>query len=201
MDICILIIEDNLKFKEDALVWELKAKYGNKNVVFITNPKEALSFLEKNLDKNIIVLLDIEFPDNEMDGHGILAKIREFSSLIPVILWSGIDESQETFSDFINNNVFWFVTKTTNIEHTMSVFEAAERYFKTNLDNTIEDWIILKDDDKDKPVYFTSDGKSYSLNDLLLEIRTQTDIGKSFARKLNELTIDLLLRQKEKLND
>ena len=201
MDICILIIEDNLKFKEDALVWELETKYGNENVVFITNPKEALSFLEKNLDKNIIVLLDIEFPDNEMDGHEILAKIREFSSLIPVILWSGIDESQETFSDFINNNVFWFVTKTTNTEHTMSVFEAAERYFKTNLDNTIEDWIILKDDDKDKPVYFTSDGKSYSLNDLLLEIRTQTDIGKSFARKLNELTIDLLLRQKEKLND
>lgn len=201
MDLGVLIIDDNLKLKEDAIVWELEERFGEGNVVFISDPQKALMYLKSNLNKNIIVLLDIQFPANEIDGHQILAKIREISSLIPVILWSGINESKETFSDFINNNAFWFISKTARIEEIMSVMDAAESYFKTSLDNSIEDWIIMKDEDKDTPVYYTSDGNSYSLNDILLEIRTQTDVGKSFARKLNELTIDLLLRKKEKLND
>nr|WP_199163022.1 response regulator [Elizabethkingia sp. ASV34] len=199
MELYILIIDDNPKLKDDALVWELEAKYGKNNVFFISDPNEALSFLKSNLDKNVVVLLDIQFPSNEMNGHHILAEIRKLSELIPVILWSGIDENNETFSDFINNNAFKFIGKTIKIKEAMLVIEQAVDYFKTNLDNSIEDWIIQKDEDKNKPVYFTSDGKSYSLNDILYEIRTQSDVGKSFARKLNELTIDLLLRKKEQL--
>ena len=73
-------------------------------------------------------------------------------------------------------------------------------FLKTNLDNTIEDWIIQKDEDKNIPIYISSDGNSFSLNEILHEIRTQSEIGKSFSRKLNELTIDLLLRKKENLD-
>lgn len=200
MESYVLIIDDNLKLKEDTLIWELQDKFGKNNIVFIVNPKEALEFLEKNLEKNIIVLLDIQFPANEIGGHEILAEIRKLSELIPVILWSGIDENNEPFGDFINNNAFRFIAKTATISEIMAVIDEAVNYFSTSLDNTIEDWIIQKDEDKDKPVYFTSDGKSYSLNQILHEIRTQTDVGKSFARKLNELTIDLLLRKKENLN-
>lgn len=200
MESYVLIIDDNLKLKEDTLIWELQDKFGEDNIVFIANPKEALEFLEKNLEKNIIVLLDIQFPANEIGGHEILGKIRKLSELIPVILWSGIDENNEPFGDFINNNAFRFIAKTATNNEIMAVIDEAVNYFSTSLDNTIEDWIIQKDEDKDKPVYFTSDGKSYSLNQILYEIRTQTDVGKSFARKLNELTIDLLLRKKENLN-
>lgn len=201
MELYVLIIDDNLKLKEDTLVWELQDKFGESNVFFISNPKEALEFINSNLDKNIIILLDIQFPDNEMNGHNILSEIRKLSELIPVILWSGVNESKETFSDFINNNAFRFISKTATNNEIMEVIDEAVKYFKTNLDNTIEDWIIQKDEDKDKAVYFTSDGKSYTLNEILYEIRSQTDIGKSFAKKLNELTIDLLLRKKEDLND
>lgn len=201
MEIYILIIDDDLKLNNDALVWELQEKFGLDNVFFMPKPSEALNFIKENLDKNIIVLLDIQFPDNEMNGHNILSEIRKLSELIPVILWSGITERDETFSDFINNNAFGFLSKSATSEEMLSMIEKAENYFKTNLDNTIEDWIIQKDEDKDKPVYFTSDGKSYTLNEILYQIRTQTDVGKSFAKKLNELTIDLLLRKKENLND
>lgn len=201
MEIYILIIDDNLKLKDDTLVWELEDRFGVKNVFFIAKPIEALEFINSNLDKNIIVLLDIQFPDNELDGHNVLAEIRKLSELIPVILWSGINESKSTFSDFINNNAFRFISKTATNDEIMKVIDEAVNYFETNLDNTIEDWIIQKEEDKDKPVYFTSDGKSYTLNEILYEIRTQTDIGKSFAKKLNKLTIDLLLRKKENLND
>lgn len=201
MELYVLIIDDNLKLKEDTLIWELQDRFGEDNVFFMSNPNEALDFLKNNLDKNIIILLDIQFPSNEMNGHNILSEIRKLSELIPVILWSGIDESNETFSDFINNNAFRFIGKMATNSEIMTVIDEAVSYFNTSLDNTIEDWIIQKDEDKDKPVYFTSDGKSYSLNQILYEIRTQTDVGKSFAKKLNELTIDLLLRKKENLND
>ena len=201
MSLNILIIDDNQKLEDDSLVWELKDKYNEENVKFISNPVVGLQFIKDNLDKNIIVLLDIQFPANNIDGHKLLTDIRNLSELIPVILWSGIDENKETFSDFINNHAFGFISKTATIEEAMKIIDKAETYFKTNLDNSIEDWIVAKDEDKDKPIFITSDGQSYSLNQILHEIRIQSEIGKTFSRRLNELTIDLLLRKKENLND
>lgn len=201
MKTSVLIIDDNPALKEDALIWELEARFGADSVVFIEDPIKALEFVSNNLDQNIIVLLDIQFPEDQMDGHRLLSEIRSLSHLIPVILWSGINEAKETFSDFINNQAFGFLSKTASSAEVMRMIDKAQEYFRTNLDNTIEDWIIQKEEDKDKPVYFTADGNSFSLNQILTEIRCQSDVGKSFAKKLNELTIDLLLRNKKSLND
>jgi len=63
-------------------------------------------------------------------------------------------------------------------------------------------WVVEnKEDkeDKDKSIYFSSEGEAFSLNDISNEVRNQTKIGKDFAEKLNSLIIDLLLRGKEKL--
>lgn len=197
----LLILDDNQKLSEDSLVWELQDKFGIESVQFLTKPSEGLEYIKLNLNKNIIVLLDIDFPENEMNGHQILREIKQLSELIPVILWSGVDENKETFSDFINNHAFGFISKTSTIAEAMSIIDKAVAFLQTSLDNTIEDWIIANKNDKEKPIYLTSEGKSYSLNDILIEIRTQTDVGKDFSKKLNALTIDLLLRNKEKLND
>ena len=200
MDTYILFIDDDIsKIKNEALIWELEDIFGKDKLEFIEHPNEALNYIKQNLDKNIIIMLDIQFPNYEMSGHEILSEIRKYSELIPVILWSGVSENKETFSDFINNNAFGFLSKTATSEEILLMINKAQNYFKSNIDNSIEDWIIQKDEDKNKPVYFTSDGKSYSLNQILIEIRTQTEVGKSFAKKLNELTIDLLLRKKESL--
>ena len=202
LDIQIVVIDDTPKIKDDTLIWELEAKFGNDNVKVINEPETGLEHIKANLDKNLIILLDIDFPANERNGHALLKEITgDISRLIPVILWSGVDENKERFSDFINNGAFGFISKMATTEEAFKIIEKAEKYFKTSLDNTIEDWIIQNDENKDKPVYFTAEGKSYSLNDILKEIRHQSDIGKSFAKKLTNLTIDLLLRNKENLND
>ncbi len=201
MDIQILIIEDDPKLEDDSLIWELKDKFGEKNVRFIPSPKEGLNFINENLHINIVVLLDIDFPANEMDGHQVLAEIRKMSHLIPIILWSGVNENEESFSDFINNHAFGFISKTATSEEALKIINKAILHLESSIDNSIEDWIIDNDEDKDKPIYFTGDGRSYSLNQILNEIRHQTEVGKSFATKLNKLTIDLLLRNKENLND
>ena len=199
MSVKIVIIDDNQKLKDDALVWELKDKFGAENVEFTSAPATGLEYVKSNLDSNLIVLLDIQFPANEIDGHKLLTEIKKISQLIPVILWSGINEDKETFSDFINNHAFGFISKTATTQEAMSIIDNAVLFFETNVDNAIEDWIIKNPADKDKPVYFTSDGKSYSLNKILSEIRNQTTDGKEFAKKFNALTIDLLLRSKERL--
>ena len=199
MEVTFVVIDDTISIKEHPLLYTLEDK-GFK-VLFFQNPEQGLDFIKNHLELNIIVLLDIQFSatDNE-NGHSILKKINEKSELIPVILWSGIDETEETFSDFINNNAFGFISKASTIEESLVSIEKALIFLKTNLDNTIEDWIIQKEEDKDLPIFISSEGNSFSLNEILHEIRTQTEVGKSFSRRLNELTIDLLLRKKESLN-
>ena len=199
MEITIVIIENDIaKYKEDSLIWTLQDKFAE--VQFFEKPNDGLAYIKENLDKNMIVLLDIDFPANEKSGHIVLQEINKMSKLIPVILWSGVDENDEPFIDFINNHAFGFLSKTTSIEEAMIIIESAVLHLQNSLDNTIEDWILNNPEDKDKPIYATTNGQSLSLNQILHEIRTQTAVGKDFSRKLNSLTIDLLLRKKENLN-
>ena len=198
MEVTFVIIDDNKEIQEHPLLFTLEDKYIN--VKFYSNPQEGLSYIKNNLDINLIVLLDIEFSkDDILDGHDLLKEIYNSSSLIPVILWSGINQTNEEFSDFINNKAFGFLSKDCSLEEAMLIVNKAYSNLKNSLDNTIEDWIISNKSDKDKPIYFTSSGDSFNLNQILKEIRLQTPIGKEFSSKLNSLTIDLLLRKRESL--
>lgn len=199
MNITFVIIDDTESIKEHTLLYTLEDR-GYKTE-FFSKPDSGLNFILDSLDINMIVLLDIQFSNSDVDdGHSILKKINDKSELIPVILWSGINETEESFGDFINNNAFGFISKSATIKESMMIIEKAINFLRSSLDNIIEDWIIAKDADKDKPIYITSNGKSYTLNDILTEIRLQTSVGKEFSTKLNSLTIDLLLRNKENLN-
>ncbi|CAN1549962.1 Signal transduction response regulator, receiver domain [Flavobacteriaceae bacterium] len=200
MEVTFVVIDDTISIKEHPLLYTLEDK--GFNVSFFLKPEEGLDFIMNHLELNMIVLLDIQFSATDIEnGHSILKKINAKSELIPVILWSGINETEESFSDFINNNASGFISKDSTIQESLVVIEKALDFLKTSLDNIIEDWIIQKPEDKDIPVFFTANGLSLSLNQILYEIRNQTDLGKSFSKKLNQLTIHLLLRKLEKLND
>jgi DNA-binding NtrC family response regulator len=198
MEVTFVVIDDNKDIEEHALLFSIEDKYSQ--VKFFDKPLEGLSYIKDNLDINLIVLLDIEFSkDDKENGHTLLEEIYKASALIPVILWSGVNQTEEEFSDFINNHAYGFLSKDSTLEESMLMINDAYLHLKSSLDNTIEDWIIENEEDKDKPIYVSTDGKSYSLNDILKEIRSQTEIGKEFAVKLNALTIDLLLRGKKEL--
>lgn len=200
MEVTFVVIDDTISIKEHPLLYTLEDK--GFNVSFFLKPEEGLDFIMNHLELNMIVLLDIQFSATDIEnGHSILKKINEKSELIPVILWSGINETEESFSDFINNNASGFISKDATIQESLVAINKALNFLRTSLDNIIEDWIIQKPEDKDIPVFFTANGLSLSLNQILQEIRNQTDLGKSFSKKLNQLTIHLLLRKLEKLND
>ncbi len=202
MQIEILIIDDDKRFEQDAKFWALKDKYGDNVVNFIDNAQGGIDYIQENLHKNIIVVLDFEFSVNEKNGRQVFNEIMNFSSLIPVLFLTGSNRiEKDDYADIINNHAFGIYNKMITPKEFIEKIEKAVLYFDTSLDNTIEDWIIANKNDKDKPIYLTSSGQSYSLNEILKEIRMQTPIGKDFSKKFNALTIDLLLRNKEKLND
>lgn len=201
MKLEIVIIDDDLKLKEDPLVWSLMDKYGQENIKFINNSQVGIDYVLNNLEKNIIVILDYEFSVNEKKGNQVFNEITNVTKLVPIIFFTGISKIEnEIYRDLINNHAFGIVNKMVTSEELLKIVEDAELFYKNSLDNTIEDWIIQKDEDKNKPIFISSDGTSFTLNEILHEIRTQSEIGKSFSRRLNELTIDLLLRKKENLN-
>ena len=66
----------------------------------------------------------------------------------------------------------------------------------------IEDWINSHPSKNlDDPFLVLGNGKTLTLKEVLSEVRLQTDMGKKFRKDLIKLTIDLLVRKKEKLND
>jgi len=196
----IVIIDDDPKFKNEPFILEAKELF--ENVFFFDDPKDGLEYVQGNIGSRIIVILDLAFPDLLPDGHEILEKIRQWSFLIPVIIWSARDEAKEEFSDLIKNRAFSFLKKTASSGEIIQELLNADEFINSSIDTALEEWIIAhSEEQKNNPYMLTAEGNQLSLNDLLIEIRKQTPLGKQFSKSLSKLTIDLLARNKESLND
>ncbi|NDV82540.1 response regulator [Bacteroides sp. 51] len=198
LDVNIIIIDDDRKFEDDPFVEELKEIY--EDVIFFNNSQDGLDYIEKQIDQEMIVVLDLGFAYNMPDGHEVLRRIREMTSLIPVIIWSGKDEDKEVFADLIENRAFAFIKKSASTEELLDIIKKAYDYMQSNISNVIEEWIKGHPEEAKEQRFLTStDGKDYTLNDVLKEIRLQTEFGLGIEKSINKLTIDLLMRNKEKL--
>lgn len=197
--VTILVVEDDIRLQNDPFVIEAQMIF--ENVIFKENTADALSFIKDNLDKKIIILLDLAFSSNQMDGIIFLSELRTLSKLIPVIIWSGRNNiTEDEYHKLINETAFAFLTKGASSEEIIETLNNAVSYIDSQVDYAIESWLENhSEEDKNKPFLTASDGNSYSMNDLLKEIRNQTSFGKSIALDINKLTLDLLFRNKEKL--
>ena len=202
LDATIVIIDDDkaLDNPDSGLMIELNMNF--ESIRFFYKQKDGLKYIESNLDKRIIVLLDLGFPSGTPSGHEILESIREVSFLIPVLIWSGVDEDKESFADLINNRAYAFLNKNASTEEIIGKLKEAYNYADNDISIALEEWIIAHSvEQKEKPYLLTIDGNQLSLNELLNEIRMQSNTGKYFSKNLSKLTIDLLTRNKEKLDD
>jgi len=198
-NVTILVVEDDRGLQEDPFVEEARLIF--KEVIFKENITDALSFVKENLNTNIIILLDLAFSSDKMEGVTFLGELRTVSKLIPVIIWSAMNDIQDSdYQKIINNTAFAFLKKTASTEDIIEKLNSAVSYIDGHVDSAIERWLENQsEDDKNKPFLSSSDGRSYSMNDVLKEIRMQTPFGRSITLKINKLTIDLLFRKKEKL--
>jgi DNA-binding NtrC family response regulator len=197
-DTKIIIIDDQIKGNEELLI-ELDENYGG--VITYESSKKAMEELSNYYDQKIIILLDLSFPDKEFSGHTVLEKIRQENKLIPVIIWSAVNENEESFSDLINNSAFGFLKRDASSQEIMAKLAEADAQINSSVSAALEDWISSHPDDlKDTPYMLTINGAEYTLRDILKEVRLQTEIGTKFSNQLTKLTIDLLLRNKENLD-
>lgn len=196
----IVIIDDDPRFQNDPFILEARELF--EEVVFFEDPPKGLNYIQLNIYNRMIVILDLAFPDLLPNGHKILQLIRDLSFLIPVIIWSARDEDKEEFADLITNRAFSFIKKTASSEEIIIELMKADESISLNIDVALEEWINAHSTvQKELPYILTAEGKKLNMNELLLEIRTQTKFGKQIAKSILKLTIDLLARNKEKLND
>lgn len=194
-EIEIIVIDDNLS-EDSPLMITLQMEYSI--VKLFKNSNDGLEYILRNLIKKMIIILDINFPSNEYNGHRVLAEIREQNKLIPVIIWSAKDGSEEDFTDFINNHALFYVKQTDTYKNILSKVKEAEHRLNLDVATAMENWLAQQDNQNEKMIVL-GNGKSYSANELIEEIRLETEDGQKIEENLLQLTIDLLFRKKEQI--
>lgn len=193
----IIVVDDNID-SEAPLIVKLGMVYGDDNIKLFSKSNDGLEYIKNNLIKEMIVILDINFPAKEKSGHEVLAEIREHNKLIPVIIWSAKDGSEEDFTDFINNHALFYVKQTDTYAEIISRVKDAEHRLKLDVATAIENW-LMKQDDKDQVLVVSGVGKSFTANELINAIRLETEDGRKIEESILKLTVSLLFRGKESI--
>lgn len=196
----IIFIDDNWD-ESDPVTIALKERYGENNVIIKRQSSEGLSCIRQHLPGKIIVLLDLDMGKNQADGYQIFDEIRRETSLVYLIIITAVNLDhvrRENLVKFINNDALAFLNKTASTEEIVEKVEKAEHQLNARIDCVMEEWISKQPEDEiSKPFLASKTGETYSLKDIMLQIRQQTPLGKEIEKKILYLAIDLFARQNE----
>ena len=88
--------------------------------------------------------------------------------------------------------------KNTDIEGAREKIETIRNLWNVRFDCVLEQWLLRHPEDNNKEAFSeASTGKSYTWADILVELRLQTPVGKSFEKMLNEYYIYQLTHSKK----
>jgi DNA-binding NtrC family response regulator len=198
----IIVVDDNVT-NDDPLMIVLQEEFSK--VHLFTTSGKAWQFISQNLTKKFVIILDLQFPKNEMKGKEVLEEIRKISKTIPVIIRTAYADQEEwrDYINYIDKQVFAFFSRSgSDYDQVVEKVKEAAALLDAQVETALEDWINLhKEDIKNKPYLIAKNGKTYTLNDMLNEIRMQTLFGRQIEKDILMLTIDLIARNKEKLRD
>lgn len=199
----IVVIHDGLIPKIDPLLIELEAKFSNDSVIHFSNSNEGLEYVLKSINQKIIVLLDINFSNGELSGIQVFESIREKTDLIYVIMITARSLKEIDNDDLISmiNNDALAIENVSNYPKILDLVDKASHKLDVRISSALEQWIVSHpEQSKDQPYILTRNGHSYSLNQLLEEIRLQTNFGKEVEKDILLLAIDMLSRGKKKID-
>jgi len=200
----IIVIDDNIK-ETDPLMQQLRLSFKEADIILKDNAKDALDFILNNLNNKMIVLLDYDMGKGEPNGTEIFLKIREKTSLLNVIIITDhmIDIiPNKELVEYVNKNALAVIDKTISLEEKIKIVNDAIHSLDVKLDSILEQWIFSHSEEKQNELYLsTTSGQTYTLKDILTEIRNQTDFGRRMERNILMLAIDLLTRGKKQIND
>lgn len=187
----IFIIDDELKNNHPLIV-----KLGQffSDVRLFKKSAEAIAQVADNLGSRMIMILDLRLSGGEK-GQSSLMALRELSYQIPVIVWTAVDEKSEEFFDLINLKTYAIRDKAESIENMVKLVQDADADINYALSNALERWIMAQPGDHDEIFAVSTNGESYSLNQMLDEVRKDTPKGKEFTQDLVNLTIELMKKE------
>lgn len=200
----IIVIHDDWT-ETTPIIVELEEVYGKENVTFIKESQKGIEYISTAQTRKTIVVLDYNFKTGEPSGGDVFKKIREMSSLIYVIIVTKSqpkDIKPTDFIEFVNNHALAIANPSDGYSDIIKLVEKAEHELSVRADVIIEEWITGKSNDaREKPYLVVLDGKQYSLNEILENIRKQTKVGKEFERNILDLAIDLVMQKFDKKDD
>jgi len=200
----IIVIDDNIK-KTDPLLVQLQLNFKEANIILKENAKEGLEYILDNLNNKMIVLLDYDLGAGEPNGTEIFLKIREQTALLYVIIITAklIDDiSNKELVTYINKDALAVIDKTTSLEDKIKLIKDAIHTLDVRVDCVLEQWILNhSEDEQNEPYLTTTSGETFTLKDVLREIRQQTDFGRKMERNIMVLAVDLLTRGKKQVSN
>jgi DNA-binding NarL/FixJ family response regulator len=199
----IVVIHDDLK-NNDPFITELGIKYGFENVKLIQKSKEGLDYVFQNLSQKMVVILDLNFKAGEPSGAEVFESIRRETSLVYIIIWTASDLSDVKRDDlvrFINNDALAFLDSTSDYAKMIDLVDKAAHQLDVKVASALEQWISKHtEEEKNKPYVTNREGQTYTLSQILTEIRKQTPFGMEMEKNILILAIDMLARGKKEIN-
>lgn len=197
----IVIIDDDIKRGQYPLIDALDIEYQTENVHIFATPEDGIAYINANLDKKIIVLLDIMFNGN-LRGFEVFDKIRieKENALICFIIMTGSAEKITTtqYMNLVNNHAWYIVKRDEPAKKIMQVIKAAETNMMGRVDTALEEWINVHEYmTREEPYLRMADGSTMSMNDVLKEIRQGTHFGKEMEQNILKVAVATLRKEAE----
>lgn len=198
----IIIIDDEMP-SDYPLLKKLREKYEEENVHLFAKPNEGIDYIEANLSKKMIVLLDIMFNKISL-GFKVFEEITNKTSLVSFIIMTGSPEhiTHKEYRQLINNHAWYFIQRDDSAKEILKIIEKAEQHILSRVDGALEEWILAHNFfTREQPYLKFADGSTMSLNDVLKEIRLQTKFGLEMQQNILDLAINRLHKETQKLSE
>lgn len=186
----VIVIDDEIK-ETHPLIIKLRQKF--ETVVPYSIAAKAISDIKQNLGEKTILILDLKLSGGET-GYTTLKDLRDLSYQIPVIIWTALDERNTESFQLINLKSYAIRDKVTSLDEIVKIVLKADADIEYGLSNALEKWIMAQPGNHDEPYLISIDGQSYSLNQMIDEVRKDTTQGQEFIQDLVNLTIDLMAK-------
>ncbi len=187
----VYIVDDELQDNHPIIV---KLKQVFAEVELFRKASESIAKIKESLGSKIILLLDLKLSGGE-SGYRTLASLRELSYQIPVIIWTGLDEKTSEFFSLINLKTYAIRDKVESTDNMVNLVKQADADMNYSLSNALERWILAQPGNHDNIFAVSTGGESFSLNQMLDEVRKDTTKGKEFTQDLVNLTIELMEKE------
>jgi DNA-binding NtrC family response regulator len=185
----------------DPLLVELRGIYGDDNVMLESRSSVGIQYILDHLADPLIVILDFDLGPGEPLAPVVLERIRQVTSLVYVIIWTAKQTSSISVEDLvniINNDAMAFLKTTADTDEILEVVRRAAVALETRIDCLLEQWISRRSEsERRKPIIKDPNGRMLSLDDLMVEIRTQTEVGVSIRKGILRIAIDLITKGAE----